>query len=58
MKTKNIAQFTVVGVALALGLPVRADTMSVPSKEKPSFTLDVPSGWKPRGDPGRASIKI
>jgi hypothetical protein len=46
MKTRQIAQFTVVAVALALGLPARAETMSVPSAEKPAYTVDVPSGWK------------
>ena len=50
MKTKKIAQFTVVAVALALGLPARADTMSVPTKEKPAYTIDVPSSWKPKGN--------
>ena len=49
MKTKQIAQLTVVAVALALGLPARADTMSVPSKEKPAYTVNVPSSWKPKG---------
>lgn len=57
MKTKQIAQFTVVAVALALGLPARADTMSVPSKEKPAFTLDVPSDWKPTGDPADENVE-
>lgn len=57
MKTKNIAQFTVVAVALALGLPARADTMSVPSKEKPAYTLDVPSDWKPTGDASDENVE-
>ena len=57
MKTKNIAQFTIVAVALALGLPARADTMSVPSKEKPAFTLDVPSDWKPTGDAADENVE-
>lgn len=57
MKTKNIVQFTIVAVALALGLPARADTMSVPSKDKPSFTLDVPSDWKPTGDAADENVE-
>ena len=57
MKTKNIAQFTIVAVALALGLPARADTMSVPSKEKPAFTFDVPSDWKPKGSTEDESVE-
>jgi hypothetical protein len=57
MKTKQIVQFTVVAVALALGLPARADTMSVPSKEKPAFTVDIPSGWKPKGDAKDESVE-
>jgi hypothetical protein len=49
MKIK-IVQLTFVAVVLALALPARAETMSVPSKEKAEFTFDVPSGWKPKGD--------
>ena len=50
MKTKKIAQFTIVAVALALGLPARGETMSVPSAAKPAYTFDVPSGWNPKGN--------
>ena len=57
MKTKQIAQFTVVAVALALGLPARADTMSVPSKEKPAYTVDIPAGWKPKADVEDESVE-
>lgn len=57
MKTKNIAQFTVVAVAFALGLPARADTMSVPSKEKAAYTFDVPSAWKPKADVEDESVE-
>jgi hypothetical protein len=57
MKTKTFVQFTLVAVALALGLPAHADTMSVPSKEKPAFTLDVPSDWKPTGDASDESVE-
>ena len=57
MKTKNIAQFIIVAVALALGLPARADTMAVPSKEKPAFTFDVPSDWKPTGSKEDESVE-
>ena len=57
MKTKKIAQFTIVAVALALVLPARADTMAVPSKEKPAFTFEVPSDWKPKGDASDESVE-
>jgi hypothetical protein len=50
MKIRNITQFTFIAAALALALPARADTMSVPSKEKAAYTFDVPSDWKPKGD--------
>ena len=57
MKTKRIAQFTLVAVALALGLPARADTMSVPSAEKPAYTVDIPSGWKPKANVDDESVE-
>jgi hypothetical protein len=57
MKMKNIVQFTIVAVALALSVPARADTMAVPSKEKPAFTLDVPSDWKPTGDAADENVE-
>ncbi len=57
MKTKTIAQITLVAGVLALGLSARADTMSVPSKEKPAFTFDVPSGWKPKADVEDESVE-
>ncbi len=57
MKTKNIAQFTIVAVALAFALPARAETMSVPSKEKPAFTMDVPSDWKPKASADDESVE-
>lgn len=57
MKTKIISQVAFVAVVLALGLPARADTMSVPSKEKPAFTFDVPSGWKPKANVEDESVE-
>jgi hypothetical protein len=36
---------------------VRADTMSVPSKEKPAFTFDVPADWKPTGNTEDESVE-
>jgi hypothetical protein len=57
MKIKNISQFTIVAAALALGLTARADTMSVPSKEKPAFTFNVPSDWKPTGSTEDESVE-
>lgn len=57
MKIKRITQFTFVAAALAFGLTARADTMSVPSKEKPAFTFDVPSDWKPTGSTEDESVE-
>lgn len=57
MKTKNIVQFTLVAVALALGLPARADTMSVPTKEAAAYTFDVPSSWKPKANVDDESVE-
>lgn len=50
MKTTKIVQFTFLAAAFAFALPARGETMSVPSAEKPAFTFDVPSDWKPKGD--------
>ena len=57
MKTKTIAQFTFVAAALALAAPVHADTMSVPSAEKPAYTFDVPSGWHPKANVADESVE-
>lgn len=46
----KLTQIAFVAAALAFALPARADTMSVPSAEKPAYTFDVPSDWKPKGD--------
>jgi hypothetical protein len=45
-----------VGAALAFGLPARADTVSVPSAENAAFTVEVPSGWKPKTDAKDESV--
>jgi hypothetical protein len=50
MKTMKFTQVAFVAAALAFALPARADTMSVPTKEAPAYTFDVPSDWKPKGD--------
>jgi hypothetical protein len=57
MKITKIVQFTCVAVALGLAMPARGDTMSVPSKEKPAFTVEIPAGWKPKGDPNDESVE-
>ena len=57
MKITKIAQFTLVAAALAFALPAHADTMSVPSADKPAFTFDVPSDWKPKGDKDDESVE-
>jgi hypothetical protein len=49
MKTKFV-QFTFVAAVVALALPARAETMSVPSADKAEYTFEVPSGWKPKAD--------
>jgi hypothetical protein len=57
MKTRKIAQFTLVAVALALGVEARGDTMSVPTKEAAAYTLDVPSSWKPKANVDDESVE-
>ena len=57
MKITKIVQFTFVAVVLGLAMPARGDTMSVPSKEKPAFTVEIPAGWKPKGDPNDESVE-
>lgn len=50
MKITRIIQPLLFVTLLGLALPARAETMSVPSKEKAVYTFDVPSDWKPKGD--------
>ena len=57
MKTTKIVQFTFAAVALAIISPARAETMSVPSKEKPEYTFEVPADWKPKGDTADESVE-
>ncbi|MEY2518871.1 MAG: hypothetical protein QOF24_630 [Verrucomicrobiota bacterium] len=57
MKTTRIVQFTFVAAALAFALPARGDTMSVPSAEKPAYTFDVPSSWKPKANTADESVE-
>jgi hypothetical protein len=57
MKTNQIARFTFVAAALAFALPVYGDMMSVPSKEAPAYTFDVPSSWKPKADKEDESVE-
>lgn len=57
MKTMKFTQVVFVVAALAFALPARGDTMSVPSKEKPAFTVDIPSGWKPKADVEDESVE-
>lgn len=56
MKTKFVP-FTFVAVLIALALPARGETMSVPSAEKAEYTFEVPSGWKPAGDTDDESVE-
>jgi hypothetical protein len=57
MKITRIPQLVLFVTLLGLALPARAETMSVPSKEKAMFTFDVPSDWKPKGDPNDESAE-
>jgi hypothetical protein len=57
MKITRIHQLILCATLLGIALPARAETMSVPSKEKAAFTFDVPSDWKPKGDPNDESAE-
>ena len=57
MKINKIVQFTLAAFVLALVTPAQGETMSVPSAEKPEFTFEVPSGWKPKGDTADESVE-
>ncbi|MEN3369599.1 MAG: hypothetical protein V7609_1742 [Verrucomicrobiota bacterium] len=57
MKTIKLALLTFVVAAIALALPARGDTMSVPSAEKPAYTFDVPSSWKPKANTADESVE-
>jgi hypothetical protein len=57
MKITKFVPFLLIATVLDLALPARGDTMSVPSKEKPIFTIDVPSNWKPTGDAKDGSVE-
>ena len=57
MKTAKLIQFTLVAAAVAFALPARGDTMSVPSKEAPAYTLDVPASWKPKANVEDESVE-
>jgi hypothetical protein len=46
-----------VAAVIALSLPVRGETMSVPSAEKAEYTFEVPSGWKPKADTDDESVE-
>ncbi|MEY2494664.1 MAG: hypothetical protein QOJ45_1156 [Verrucomicrobiota bacterium] len=57
MKITKIVQLTLVAAALAFALPARGDTMSVPNAEKPAYTFDVPSTWKPKANTEDESVE-
>jgi hypothetical protein len=57
MKTMKFTQVAFVAAALAFALPARADTMSVPTAEKPAYTFDVPSDWKPKANVDDESVE-
>jgi hypothetical protein len=58
MKTMKFTQVAfVAAVAVAFALPAHADTMPVPTKEAPAFTVDVPSSWKPKADTADESVE-
>lgn len=53
----KFTQVAFIVAAVAFALPARGDTMSVPSKEKPAFTLEVPASWKPKADTADESVE-
>jgi len=57
MKTTRILQILLSIVAVGFAVPAKAETMSVPSKASPAFTMDVPSDWKPKGDADDESVE-
>jgi hypothetical protein len=46
-----------VAAIIALAMPARGETMSVPSAEKAEYTFEVPSGWKPKADSDDESVE-
>jgi len=57
MKTMKFTQVVFIAAALAFVLPARGDTMSVPTKEAPAYTFDVPSSWKPKANVEDESVE-
>ena len=57
MKIAKILQLLFVVTLLALTVPAHAETMSVPGADKPAYTFDVPSDWKPKGDAKDESVE-
>lgn len=53
----KLVPFLLIATFLGLALPARGETMSVPSKEKPAFTMEVPADWKPTGDANDGSVE-
>jgi len=53
----KLTQIAFVAAALAFALPAHGDSLSVPSKEKPAFTFDIPSSWKPTGSTEDESVE-
>ena len=56
MRITRFAPFALLAV-LAFAVPAQAETMSVPSAAKAAYTFDVPSDWKPKGDPNDESVE-
>jgi hypothetical protein len=48
MKTSTLILPALALIIAALAPPAFADTMSIPSKDDPAYTVDVPSDWKPK----------
>lgn len=60
MKLPKLLQpllLTCTAAAFALAARASADTMSVPSPEKPAYTFDVPSNWHPKFDANDESVE-
>jgi hypothetical protein len=57
MKPMKLTQIAFVAVAVAVAVPARADTMSVPTAANAAYTLDVPSSWKPKANTEDESVE-
>ena len=57
MKYTTTLYLTVMLAAFGTASALRAETMSVPSAEKPAFTFDVPADWNPKLDEDEETVE-